>query len=54
MPYYRKFGWKPGDLPNSEDYYSCCISLPMYPTLLLDEQMIVLDNINKFNHFYNE
>lgn len=48
MPYYRQLGWKFGDLPNAEDYYSCCISLPMYPTLLKDEQMIVLDNMNHF------
>lgn len=33
MPYYRKHGWKPGDMPHSEKYYSRCISLPMYPSL---------------------
>jgi len=29
MPYYRQFGWKEGDMPNAENYYKDCISLPM-------------------------
>ena len=33
MPYYRQFGWSPGDIPLAEAYYSKCISLPMYPCL---------------------
>ena len=45
MPYYRNFGWKEGDLPNVEEYYSKCISIPMYPTLTLEEQEIVISNI---------
>jgi UDP-4-amino-4,6-dideoxy-N-acetyl-beta-L-altrosamine transaminase len=48
MPYYRQLGWKPGDLPNAEDYYSCCISLPMYPTLTSAEQNLVIKSIFKF------
>ena len=54
MPYYRQIGWKLGALPNAEDYYSYCISLPMYPTLLKDEQIFVLDNINHFISKYIE
>jgi UDP-4-amino-4,6-dideoxy-N-acetyl-beta-L-altrosamine transaminase len=50
MPYYKKFGWKEGDFPNAESYYKCCISLPMYPTLTIDEQLFV---INKIISFYN-
>lgn len=45
MPYYRNFGWKEGDLPNVEEYYSKCISIPMYPTLTFEEQEIVISNI---------
>ena len=48
MPYYRQFGWKEGDLPNAEAYYNSCLSLPMYPTLGVDEQQFVIDAINTF------
>jgi UDP-4-amino-4,6-dideoxy-N-acetyl-beta-L-altrosamine transaminase len=48
MPYYKQFGWKEGDLPNTENYYSRCISLPMYPTLTTEEQGFVIDKINEF------
>jgi UDP-4-amino-4,6-dideoxy-N-acetyl-beta-L-altrosamine transaminase len=33
MPYYKELGWKAGDLPIVEKYYSACISLPLYPSL---------------------
>ena len=33
MPYYAKLGWKPGDFPKAEAYYTQCISLPMYMKL---------------------
>lgn len=48
MPYYKQFGWKEGDRPNSEKYYKHCLSLPMYPTLSEDEQDFVINLINKF------
>ncbi|TKS57070.1 UDP-4-amino-4,6-dideoxy-N-acetyl-beta-L-altrosamine transaminase [Mesohalobacter halotolerans] len=48
MPYYRSFGWKEGDLPNAEQYYKHCISLPMYPTLKESEQEFVIDKVNEF------
>ena len=48
MPYYREFGWKEGDMPNAENYYKQCISLPMYPTLTDDEQSFVIEKINEF------
>jgi len=48
MPYYRQLGWEPGVLPNAEDYYSCCISLPMYPTLMEEEQNLVIRLINNY------
>jgi len=37
QPYYQRMGFKPGDFPQSEKYYSEAISLPMYQTLS-DEQ----------------
>ena len=48
MPYYRQFGWKEGDLPNSETYYSHCLSLPVYSTLTEEEQLFVIKNIEDF------
>ena len=51
MPYYRKFGWKEGDLPHAENYYKSCISLPMYPSLTNEEQNFV---INKIEEHYND
>lgn len=48
MPYYKQFGCKEGDLPQSEAYYSRCISVPMYPTLTSEEQKFVIDCINNF------
>jgi dTDP-4-amino-4,6-dideoxygalactose transaminase len=48
MPYYRDLGWKDGDMPNAENYYKQCISLPMYPTLSDEEQEYVVGKINSF------
>jgi UDP-4-amino-4,6-dideoxy-N-acetyl-beta-L-altrosamine transaminase len=48
MPYYRHFGWKEGDMPNAENYYMHCISLPMFPTLTGEEQQFVIEKINSF------
>lgn len=34
QPYYRKtFGFTDNDYPESEFYYSCCLSIPLYPNL---------------------
>lgn len=48
MPYYRQLGWKEGDMPKAENYYKNCLSLPMYPTLTLEEQMFVIDRIEEY------
>lgn len=48
MPYYREKGWGIGDLINAEDYYKNCISLPMYPTLTLEEQLFVISKVLNF------
>lgn len=48
MPYYKQFGWETGDFPYAEEYYSGCISLPMYPTLSDDDQRYVIECVNKF------
>ena len=48
MPYYRQHGWKLGDLPKAENYYSRCLSLPMYPTLTEEEQEFVIEQVIEF------
>lgn len=48
MPYYREFGWKEGDMPKAENYYRNCISLPMYPTLTIQEQEFVIKKIDEY------
>ncbi|WP_420386050.1 UDP-4-amino-4,6-dideoxy-N-acetyl-beta-L-altrosamine transaminase [Roseivirga sp.] len=51
MPYYRELGWKVGDLPNAENYYRHCLSLPMYPTLSSEDQERVIETI--FEYYNN-
>lgn len=48
MPYYRQFGWEPGDFPNAEHYYAGCLSLPLFPTLTNEEQDYVIDTVKTF------
>ena len=48
MPFYKNQGWKEGDLPNAETYYSRCISIPMYPSLTDNEQAFVIDKIKSY------
>lgn len=45
LPYYKQFGWKPGDFPKAENYYEKCISLPMYPTLTDQQQEFVIEKV---------
>lgn len=48
LPYYRKIGYENADLSNSENYYSKCLSLPMYPTLTNEEQDFVIEKVLSF------
>ena len=48
MPYYRERGYRAGDYPNAEKYYSQCLSIPMYPTLSDEEQDFVIQKILAF------
>ncbi len=43
QPYYRELGFRPGDFPNAEAYYSKALSLPMYFGLSESEQDVVVD-----------
>ena len=48
MPYYRQFGWKVGDMPVAEDYYSKCLALPMFPTLTDEEQNWIIEKVKEY------
>lgn len=46
QPYFKdKFGFKDGDFPHAEQYYSEAISLPMYPTLTNVQQDTVVSTL---------
>ena len=48
MPYYKQFGWKEGDMPVAEDYYTRCLALPMFPTLTDEEQDWIIEKVKEF------
>ena len=48
MPYYKQLGWKQGDMPVAEEYYSKCLALPMYPSLTEEEQDWVIAKVKEF------
>jgi len=48
QPFYRRMGFKPGDLPVAEAYYSRAISLPMYAGLTEAEQDYVIQKTQEF------
>ncbi|WP_445730714.1 UDP-4-amino-4,6-dideoxy-N-acetyl-beta-L-altrosamine transaminase [Mariniflexile sp.] len=45
LPYYKTIGYGNANLDHSENYYSKCISLPMYPSLSHDEQAFVIEKV---------
>ena len=47
QPYYQRLGFKPDDYPNAKAYYKEAISLPMYPTLLENQQDQVIVALEK-------
>ena len=38
QPFYKAMGFRVGDFPESEKYYSEAISLPMFPNLSEEDQ----------------
>jgi len=48
QPYYRGIAKEKVSCPKSESYYNQCISLPMFPTLTLEEQEFVIDTVKNF------
>ncbi|KAF3980843.1 MAG: UDP-4-amino-4,6-dideoxy-N-acetyl-beta-L-altrosamine transaminase [Methylococcales symbiont of Hymedesmia sp. n. MRB-2018] len=47
QPYYQTMGFKQGDYPNAEHYYSRAISIPLYQGLTLDKQDQVIKILTK-------
>lgn len=43
QPYYQALGFNRGDYPEAERYYAEAISLPMYPTMTLEQMDYVVD-----------
>lgn len=48
LPYYKGLGVQGTDLNNANDYYSKCISLPMFPTLTDEELEFVITKVLEF------
>ena len=48
MPYYRDLGLVDSSCPNSEAYYKCCLSLPIFPSLTEKNQDYVIQCIDDF------
>jgi dTDP-4-amino-4,6-dideoxygalactose transaminase len=47
QPYYREQGFKDGDFPQAERYFSEAISLPLYPDLTDAEQEEVVAHLRR-------
>ena len=47
QPYYQRMGFKPGDFPEAERYYSEAISMPMHPTLTQEELVYVVNALKE-------
>lgn len=45
QPYYQNLGFKEGDFPVAEQYYSRAISLPLHPKLTMQEQTYIIDTV---------
>ena len=49
QPYYQKnYGFKSGDYPVAEDFYTREISLPIYPDLSNNDQIRVIKNLIQY------
>ena len=48
QPYYRELGFKEGLCPVTEDYYSRCLSIPIFPTLTTENIDNIIRLIKKF------
>ncbi|TMO63270.1 UDP-4-amino-4,6-dideoxy-N-acetyl-beta-L-altrosamine transaminase [Pseudoalteromonas aurantia] len=47
QPYYEKRGFRSGDFPVAESYYSCAITLPLHPNLTTEEQQYIVTKLGE-------
>lgn len=47
QPYYQKMGFRVGDYPEAEKYYSEAISIPLFPALKESEQDYVVESLKE-------
>ena len=48
QPYYReRFGFKHGDFPVAEEYYSRCLSIPIFPGMTDDDVDYVVQKVEQ-------
>ena len=47
QPYYQQMGFKLGDFPEAEKYYTSAISLPLYQTMSFKQQDEVVEVLSK-------
>ena len=53
QPYYKStFGYKEGDYPLAEDYYSRCLTIPIFPSMSDKDVYSVIEAIKKVTDFY--
>jgi UDP-4-amino-4,6-dideoxy-N-acetyl-beta-L-altrosamine transaminase len=45
QPYYRQFGFAPGDFPQAEAYYAEAITLPLHPSLTEEEIIHIIETL---------
>lgn len=45
QPYFSKLGFKLGDFPNAEKYYSRALSIPLFPSMSEEQQIKVVDTL---------
>ena len=46
----EQIGYEGAELKNAENYYSRCLSLPMYPSLTEEEQSFVIEKVLEFTN----
>ena len=47
QPYYQAMGFRLGDFPQSEKYYSSALTLPIFPTMTSEQQNEIVDKLRK-------
>ena len=55
QPYYmREFGYKKGDFPIAENYYSKALTLPLFPKMKDEDIVDVIEAVKKVIRFYSK